>query len=577
MRSLVQSSDNETESTCDVSSSSGWLFLVAAFFAVLCACLTYDEVRFPASVPLKSTDVATVPLFNVWTIGWNADRARHGFQGYWDASIFFPAENAFAFSEPQPATLLVAPVVWVTGSAVAGYKAWLFLSLLLNGFFTSLLLRRLGYRWFLQLAGGTAITLLPIIQQRIDVVQLVPVWGILWFWSSLFELAEKPGTRTSIETGFSFAMCFALCVHHALFLSLLIPIAGLVFLPRLTDRRFLAAMLTAISISTIVALPIILPLRAAAQANDFSRKERAVLSKSAKPAHYLASQSNALIQFDQFENSKNRRFNPGWFRMVLAAVGLSCGLLWGRRRRWLLFLLLIGSFAMAFSLGLNLDIFGWKPWQTLSDSLPGVGQVRSVFRFVWFVQMAIVLLAIEGLAALHTICQRRFAVLFRKTALVCLVVVPAALVAGEVWPEPAQRGGVPDVTSHKGWIQFVRDNATSERPIACLPFAGSNSVRDFDMTTRWMCYGLEHGVPMVNGYSGFFPKRYMELRNFVSDEFPSAQVIDRFASERIEHVVVARKYCGPNVMLGLSTEKHRLVLVYEDHVGIDVYRLESRK
>lgn len=337
-------------------------------------------MRFPASLPLKPTDVATVPLFNVWTIGWNADRARHGFQGYWDAPIFFPAEGAFAFSEPQPATLLVAPLVWATGSAVTSYKAWLFLSLLLNGFFTALLLRRLRYRWFLQLAGGTAITLLPIIHQRIDVLQLVPVWGILWFWSSLFELAERPGTRTAIEAGFSLAMCFALCVHHALFLSLLIPFAGLVFLPRLTDRRFLAAALAAIAISAMVALPMILSLRAAAQANDFSRNERSVLSKSAKPAHYLASQSNALIQFDQFENSKNRRFNPGWFRMALAVVGLSYGLLWSQRRRWLMFLLLIGSFALAFSLGLNLDVSGWKPWQTLSESRPGPQRVS--FRVV---------------------------------------------------------------------------------------------------------------------------------------------------------------------------------------------------
>lgn len=92
-----------------------------------------------------------------------------------------------------------------------------------------------------------------------------------------------------------------------------------------------------------------------------------------------------------------------------------------------------------------------------------------------------------------------------------------------------------------------------------------------------MYYGLEHGVPMVNGYSGFFPKSYMQLRNFVNDELPSAQILDRFASENIEHVVVARKYCSPDIMLGMSTGEFRLILVYEDPIGIDVYRLESRK
>ena len=552
----------------------GWTPRFAVFFLVLCACLTYGEIRFPASIPLKSTDVSTVPLFNIWTIGWNANRALHGFQGYWDAPIFFPAEKAFAFSEPQPATLSVAPVVWVTGSAVAGYKAWLFLSLFSNGFFAALLLRRLGYGWFHQLVGGIAITLLPVIHHRIDVVQLVPVWGILWFWSSIFELVKRPGTRTAIETGLSFAVCFALCVHHALFLSLLIPFAGLVFVPLLAKRRFLSATLTAMVVGALVVLPIVLPIRAAAVTNGFSRKKALVKRMSAKPVYYLASQPNSLIKFDRFEGPKSRQFCTGWFRMTLAVIGIGYGLLLGTRRRWVLFLLLIGVFAFMFSLGLDLEVRGWRPWETLCE-LPGVGQVRSVFRFAWFVQLAIVLLAVEGLAALHAIRQRWFAVSWSKTALACFVLIPGALVAGEIWPEPARRGGVPEVKRHTEWIQFVRDHATAGRSIACLPFAAGTSVRHYDMTTRWMCYGLKHGVPMVNGYSGFFPRKHLDLQKLVTAEFPSARVLNEFAKFDVEYLVVVRKYCEPNVMLGLSTDAIGLELVFVDPVGIDVYRLRS--
>jgi hypothetical protein len=573
MPCTVQRSDDQTDRIKGLSCLLSWGLRVSALFAIVAACLTYDEVRFPASIPLKSTDVATVPLFNVWTIGWNADRAMHGLRGYWAAPIFFPAERAFAFSEPQPATLLVAPLVWVTGSAVAGYKGWLFLSLFLNGFFTALLLRRFGYAWFLQAAGGTAMTLLPVIHQRIDVLQLVPVWGILWFWSCLFELARNPRPRCSIETGFSFAVCFALCVHHALFLSLLIPFAGLVFVPELKNRRFLLGTLGAVTTGVILVLPIVLPIRAAAEANGFSREERTVKSQSAKPEQYLAAQSNAILQWDRFEGPESRQFNVGWFRMLLAVVGATSGLLWGQRRRWLLFLLLTGTLAMTFSLGLNLDLFGWRPWQTLSENLPGVGQVRNVYRFAWFVQMAIVLLAVEGLAALQVICQRWFAVSFRKTALAVLVVMPGLLLAGEVWPKAAQRGGVPDVASHSGWTRFIRDNRTVGRPIVCLPFASGNSISDFDMTTRWMCYGLEHGAPMINGYSGFFPQSYLELRNFVNDRFPSTQVVERLAKLDAEYLVVARRYCPSDTLLALSTKTLRVELVYQDPVGVDVYRL----
>lgn len=553
---------------------------VSLVLLIFAAGLTLDEVRFPSSIPLKSTDVATVPLFNVWTIGWNADRAAHCLDGYWQAPIFFPALSAFAFSEPQPATLLVAPVVQATGSAVTGYKVWLFFSLFLNGLFASLLLRRLGHGWFLQLAGGIALLLLPVVHQRIDVLQLVPVWGILWFWSSLFVLVREPQGRAVIETGVSFATCFALCVHHGLFLCLLMPVAALVFVSLLADRRFLVAALGAAATGGALILPVVLPIHEAIVANGFVRQDQMVRNQSAQLHQYLNTPSNALIQFNGLKGAEGRQFNVGWFRMALAALGVSGGLWYGRRRRWLLFLLLTAGSSLIFSLGLNLEVFGWRPWQTLSQSLPGVSQVRNVYRFVWFFQMAIVLLGVEGLAVLHAISDRCFGLscqdaALRKTAFAGLVVLPGVLLAGEIWPEPARRAGVPDVAGQVGWVEFIRANRTDGRPIACLPFAAGNSVRDFDMTVRWMCYGLEHGAPLLNGYSGFFPRSYFELRNFVNREFPSAAVIDRFTELNVEYLVVARQYCEPDVLLDSSNGGERLELVYEDQTRIDVYRLRA--
>jgi hypothetical protein len=39
---------------------------------------------------------ATVPLLNLWTLGWNVDRLGHGYQGYWDAPIYYPTRGTFA-------------------------------------------------------------------------------------------------------------------------------------------------------------------------------------------------------------------------------------------------------------------------------------------------------------------------------------------------------------------------------------------------------------------------------------------------------------------------------------------------
>ena len=555
---------------------SGLVWATVLFFVVACI-LARDEFLNRDSLPLKSTSVATVPLFNAWTIGWNADRLLNGLTGYWDAPIFHPTKNAFAFSEPQPATMLIAPAVWMTGSAVIGYKIWLLLSLTLNGFFCALLLRRFRYGLFHQLIGGIAIMLLPIVHQRIDVLQLVPVWGILWFWSSLFVLIKQPGLRSALESGIAFAMCFALCVHHALFLTLLMPFAGLVFVPVLLKRKVLLTAMAAIAVAGLLVLPIVMPIKAAADTHRFVREEGLVQRLSALPQHYLVSQKNSLTRIDHFKGPDWRQFCVGWVRMGLAGVGVIFGMAMGHRRRWVLFLTLIGVFAFAFSLGLNLDVFGWKPWQFLSQHVPGFGQVRSVYRFVWFVQMAVILLAIEGLTGLHAACSRWFTNRFTHFALSCLVILPGAVLAVEILPEPTTRGGIPDVAANKQWIEFVKDKTVPGKSIACLPFATGTGVEDYDIATRWMLLGLEHRVPMVNGYSGFFPDGYIALRDWMNANFPVSRTLTDFAAFDIDLIVVSRNYCEPRVMLELKTDALRLELVLEDPVGIDVYRLTPTK
>lgn len=529
------------------------------------------------SLPLQSTTVATVPLFNAWTIGWNAGRIAEGMQNYWEAPIFYPADNAFAFSEPQPATMLVAPIVWITGSVVTAYKSWLFLAVLLNGVFTGLLLRRLQHSAIAQAAGGSAVILLPIVWQRIDVSQLISLWGILWFWSCLAVLPRAASLKRGLETGFAFATCFALCVHHSLFLSLLTPFGALLFLPCLRHKQFVLATVVSLITATILILPIVQPIRTAADEHNFARKEKLIRDLSAQPIHYLASPPRSLVRFEQFDARKSRQFCVGWARMTLALSGLVIGLWRPGRRRWVAFMAITGGMAFVFSQGLRLQLLGWQPWQFLLDHVPGVDQVRSVYRFAYFVQLSIVLLAVESLAALSILAQRPAGKATRIAAKIVLVIIPSLILAAEVYPEPSGRGGIPQVKQHRTWTTFVRENASPGRPILCLPMSPGSSVSDYDITTRWMCYGLEHGVPMLNGYSGFFPQSYISMRQMVQQQFPSAEVLKEFQRRNVEFLVVVRIYCGPEIMRAMNSTTVSTELVLEDPIGIDVYRLVSAK
>lgn len=263
--------------------------------------------------------------------------------------------------------------------------------------------------------------------------------------------------------------------------------------------------------------------------------------------------------------------------MGFAVVGVVFGLFWGRRRRWVLYLTLTAATAFAFSQGplwsLGEVTGHWKPWLTLSAHVPGFKQVRSVYRFAWFVQMSIVLLSVEGLVAFHALSRRVPPSMWRKLVTLLLVVVPGVILAAEVIPEPSVRGGVPNVGDNRKWINFVRDNVEDDRSILCLPFASGKSVSDYLMSTHWMYFGLKHEVPMVNGYSGFFPKDVLDLRNRINDKFPSGELLDEFVALDVDLIVVMRNKYSPQTMLATKSKEHRLEMVYEDPVGVDVYRV----
>ena len=95
-------------------------------------------------LPLGTEAVQTVPLFNLWTVAWNAEQARKGFVDYGDAPIFAPTRETFYFSETQPTTVVVAPLVWLTGNPLLGYNVYLLATLTLNGVFTYRLFRQVG-------------------------------------------------------------------------------------------------------------------------------------------------------------------------------------------------------------------------------------------------------------------------------------------------------------------------------------------------------------------------------------------------------------------------------------------------
>jgi hypothetical protein len=553
----------------------GVLVGVCALFAGLAAMFLPPPSALRSTLPVGRTLVLTVPLFNVWTIWWNADRLQHGFRGYWDAPIFFPEEDAFAFSEPQPATLVVAPVIWLSGSRVLAYNAFLWLSLVLNGLVCVWLLRSLGHRWWLSILGGVGMLLLPLVHDQIDVLQLVPLWGILWTWGAIRRLGERPTPAVGFAAGMALGVSFAMSIHHGLFASILLVGPPLVLLRRWRSRQLYVSGLVGIGTAALVTLPLVLPMRAALAAHDFQRTSERVAGLSARPASYLAVGEQCLLR-PQWVAGQQFRLSPGWGKSVLAGVALLALFVRRRRRRWTLFLVLTAAMSFALSLGPHLQLGSLQPWEAIRQWVPGMTQVRSVFRFAYFFQMAIVLLAVEGAHLLWVLGRwwpRRRRTRAMLGGLAIALLLPAAI---ETWPKRQELAGTPSAAQNRGWIEFVRDQTDRGRGIACLPFATGSSVTDFVETTRWMLLGTFHGVPLVNGYSGYFPASNEVLRELMAEGFFSTQALDHLEAAGTQFVVVRDMLIEDREGLDAAEFEGRLMRVFDDkRAGVSVYRLSE--
>jgi hypothetical protein len=267
--------------------------------------------------------------------------------------------------------------------------------------------------------------------------------------------------------------------------------------------------------------------------------------------------------------------------LIWAGVGISCGIWLARRREWTFFLVTAGLLSFVLSLGSNVDIAGWQPWHWLASYVPGFAQVRSAFRFVYFVHLVVVLAAAQGVDGAwdwvsRWLQRRRGAArskLWPVGAALALIVLGVAAVA-DPWPPRLRLGVVPEVGPHRDWIDLLK---TSPQPgaVLCLPMAGGDHVRDFEITTEWMILGTYHGRPLVNGFSGFFPARYLKLREETwSGQVPDSS-LEELYKEGVRFVAVDRRRFKVDWGDGAQTGQVAVKRLLQNAAGVDLYQLAA--
>jgi hypothetical protein len=547
------------------------------------------------ALPLGTEPVATVPLFNLWTIWWNADRAAHLFRDYWNAPIFHPTEATFAFSEPQPTSLIVAPAVWA-GETALGYNLYLLAALTLNGWSAFRLLRRVELRPIPAFAGGLMVELLPIVHWQLGVLQLAPLCGVVWTIHALYNFGRDPTVGRSLLLGAAFAVTYLLCNYHGLFLSVLLALSGWWLLgPQITNWRAWLRLLPGAALCLAVIGPMIWLQMRLSREHDWRRSPELLQSLSAHWKDYLAPPWEPLVPMPGAPKEPGVwRVGPGTIKAVLAF----CGVLWGLairgRRMFTLFCLTSAAVAAALSLGPNLEVRGWQPYQLLIDYYPGIAQARNVFRFAFFAQLSVALLAGIGLEMLAAGLARGFALLrgyaetgeapggwrgwihpARGMSAVRVILMAAAggAAAFEVVPARQRLFPIPSVARNDAWTSWLRDETPEESVIACVPFPSGIDAQAYFHQTIWMYWGMFHGRTMVNGYSGFFPETFFELKDAMQS-FPHPDSLDKLRTQDVRYAVVWRAVMRREYLFRHPRLAERLQWRFsDDRAGIDIYEL----
>jgi len=488
---------------------------------VSCCLLTALVATWPLAanlmraIPLGNEQGAMVGLFSIWTLWWNADRLAHGFAGYWDAPVFFPNKGVFTYSEPEPLTSLVVAPLWGLNAPPALILNLAFLLILtLNGVFAYRLSRALAATRLGSLLAGILMVALPFVAKVYGVLNLTPLFGLLWTLDGLVRFGKSGSLRHAAWAGLGFVVAYLTCQQYALIFAPFALLAGLV---ALSEQRFGWRPLLRLTGSGLVAglllLPLILPVYSLHQRLGLARQDFVVERLSASLGDFFTRPNTASLPLPTATLEDTGGLFPGLIVLALAVTGGVLGWQGREQRRWIGYL--VGSVLLAAVLAMGLKLGGgYSPLGVLRAVVPGFGELRSPFRFAVIMQVMMVVLAALALTHLASRLGRR------GPGLILLLTL---LGAAENLNVPVPLLGVP-LTPATGWSSWILSQPAS-MVVAHVPFPNGLGIRDYEGEGWRMLAQIDHHQPIVNGYSGYFPPSYTRFQLQMARLFPQRDLL----------------------------------------------------
>ena len=487
---------------------------VAVLFVALTVAMTWPQAARLSTQVYDSDD----PLLSIWRISWIAHILPESPANLLNGNIFYPEKRTLAYTDSVLLEGLAgAPFIWTGVSPVTTYNVLLLLSIALSGW------AMWRYAFYLTEHNGASILagiVFAFVPYRFDHMHHLELQATIFLPLTLlyFERTLETGSRrnAALMMASYVAEVFS-CIYYSIFLATaLAPIAAMRLwkMPADARRRVVAAIMPA----AIVGLIVVAPYAYAYTLNRMTlgdRLESDIRLYSATLGNYLATTAANVTHggWSAHFGQSERYLFPGVLAIALAALGLYSI---DRRRATLVTVAAIG---LVISLGLNSPFY-----QFLRALVLPYRGLRAPARASILVFLALGALGAYGWARLMRGRSK-------SMTTVATVVMAAALL-------------VEFRTTMDRWLTVPSAPADVYRWLAAqprsvvaeVPFARADELHQIH-DGLYMFNSTWHWQPIVNGYSGFFPKSFMDLAEHTAT-FPDDQSIAYLKARGVDFIVI---------------------------------------
>jgi hypothetical protein len=488
------------------------------------------------------------PFLNLWILGWglrawttNPGSVLNG--QVFDANIFHPAENTLAYSDHfLLQSLALSPVYAITGDAVLCYNLLLIVSIALSGLAMHALVRAVTGSMPAAFLGGLAWACWPYRTAHLLHIQLQALYFMPLALLCLHRLVAGRRWRDAWALGALTALQAIASVYYGVMTAIVLAVSGIVLAVstgQWRSRRLIARAVVAAVIAVVLAAPVLLPYVRSQDTEGFGRTMFEASNHSAALQSYLQVPPTNLVYGTtgvlaprvpragaRDRSGVEHHLFPGFVLVALAAFGVARH--WRSDRKPLV----RSSLALVIAgIVLSLGPEGFRDfYAALHDNVFGFQAIRAPARFA--------VIAMAGLAVLAGLGVRNLTAAPILIAALLVEYLNAPLPLAAAPPRETQVGA---------WLE----NAPEPGAVIYLPL-----TIDID-NTPFMVQSLEHGRPIVNGYSGQRPAFYSAVVDALAD-MPSAEALSTLKELDVRFVVSESALAGAGSPKSPLVERARL-------------------